>query len=316
MRRVAKSAASLSAVAALSLSGLVATEVPASAASCNITFKSYSTVSKGSRGSKAKAAECLLRRAGYAARVNGSFSSTDARKAKAFQRSRGIRQTGKVDRRTWTALLSRGSKPYLKIGKSGASVKRIQRALTASGRSVPVTGYYGPMTSSAVKSVERAYGWKADGKAGSGVWRALQSGGAASKVAKKKATRKKSKPKSRTSSSAQGKRVVAFAKAQLGDSYRFGATGPNAWDCSGLTGGAWKSVGVKLPRTSQSQFRAGKRVSKSNLRRGDLVFFYSGISHVAIYAGNGNVIQASRPGRPVNKMPMKYMPYAGARRPA
>ena len=78
---------------------------------------------------------------------------------------------------------------------------------------------------------------------------------------------------------------------------------------------AWKSVGVRLPRTSQAQCRVGKKVKKSHLRKGDLVFFYSGRSHVALYAGKGKVIHASRPGRPVAYIKMKYMPYAGARRP-
>jgi peptidoglycan DL-endopeptidase CwlO len=124
------------------------------------------------------------------------------------------------------------------------------------------------------------------------------------KVTKKK--KKKSK----------GTKALAFAKRQLGDRYRYGGTGPNAWDCSGLTRGAWKHAGKKLPRTSQGQSHAGKKVSKANLRKGDLVFFYSSRSHVGIYAGKGKVIHASRPGKPVAYIKMKYMPYAGARRPA
>ena len=122
--------------------------------------------------------------------------------------------------------------------------------------------------------------------------------------------------KKSSSSSSKGAKAVAFAKKQLGDPYRYGATGPNAWDCSGLTGGAWKAAGVKIPRTSGAQWRSGKKVSKSNLKPGDLVFFYSGISHVALYVGNGKVIHASRPGRPVAYIKMSYMPYQGARRPA
>lgn len=126
------------------------------------------------------------------------------------------------------------------------------------------------------------------------------------KATKKKAKKKKSK----------GAKALAFAKRQLGDRYRYGGTGPNAWDCSGLTRGAWKHAGKKIPRTSQAQARSGKKVSRSKLRKGDLVFFYSGKSHVGIYAGNGKVIHASRPGKPVSYIKIKYMPYAGARRPA
>ena len=84
---------------------------------------------------------------------------------------------------------------------------------------------------------------------------------------------------------------------------------------SGLTRGAWKAAGKKIPRTSQAQSRYGKKVKKSKLKKGDLVFFYSGKSHVGIYAGKGKVIHASRPGKPVAYIKMKYMPYAGARRP-
>ena len=83
-----------------------------------------------------------------------------------------------------------------------------------------------------------------------------------------------------------------------------------------MTRGAWKHAGKKIPRTSQGQSHAGKKVAKSKLRKGDLVFFYSGKSHVGIYAGKGKVIHASRPGKPVAYIKMKYMPYAGARRPA
>jgi len=116
--------------------------------------------------------------------------------------------------------------------------------------------------------------------------------------------------------SSKGAKALAFAKRQLGDRYRYGGTGPSAWDCSGLTRGAWKHAGKKIPRTSQGQSRYGKKITKSQLKKGDLVFFYSGKSHVGIYAGKGKVIHASRPGKPVASIKMTYMPYAGARRPA
>jgi cell wall-associated NlpC family hydrolase len=127
---------------------------------------------------------------------------------------------------------------------------------------------------------------------------------------KSSTTKKKKKKKSR------GSKALAYAKRQLGDRYRYGGTGPSSWDCSGLTRGAWKHAGKKIPRTSQGQARFGKKVAKRNLKKGDLVFFYRGKSHVGIYAGHGKVIHASRPGKPVAYIKMSYMPYAGARRPA
>ena len=116
------------------------------------------------------------------------------------------------------------------------------------------------------------------------------------------------------SSSSRGLAALAFARAQLGKPYVWGGTGPGGYDCSGLTGAAWRSAGVSLPRTSQQQFGSGRAVSINELAPGDLVFYYSGISHVAIYAGGGQIVHASRPGKPVSYDPLRSMPIAGARR--
>nr|WP_238345684.1 NlpC/P60 family protein [Actinopolymorpha cephalotaxi] len=117
------------------------------------------------------------------------------------------------------------------------------------------------------------------------------------------------------SGSGRGATALAFAKAQLGEPYVFGADGPNSWDCSGLTMGAWRAAGVSLPHSSRSQYAISTKISKSQLQIGDLVLFYSDRHHVGIYAGNGMVIHAPRPGKTVEYIKMKYMPYAGAVRP-
>jgi peptidoglycan DL-endopeptidase CwlO len=130
-----------------------------------------------------------------------------------------------------------------------------------------------------------------------------------------KAKERKSYETPAASSGSRGARALAFARRQLGKPYRYASAGPNAYDCSGLTMAAWKSVGVSLPRSSRSQYSAGSYVAKSNLQLGDLVFFYSPISHVSLYAGNGTVIHAPRPGKSVEYIKMSYMPYAGAKRP-
>ena len=113
----------------------------------------------------------------------------------------------------------------------------------------------------------------------------------------------------------KGAKALAYAKAQLGEPYARSGAGPSSWDCSGLTMMAWGSVGVSLPHSSRQQFSRGRSVAKSDLQLGDLVFFYSDISHVGLYAGNGQVIHAPRPGKSVEYIKMSYMPYAGARRP-
>ena len=115
--------------------------------------------------------------------------------------------------------------------------------------------------------------------------------------------------------SGRAKIAVDFALAQLGDPYVYGAAGPDAWDCSGLTMGAWGAAGVSLPHSSSMQYNSGTHVAISDLQPGDLVFFYSPISHVAIYIGGGEIIHATHPGDVVSRDPMSYMPYAGATRP-
>ena len=110
-------------------------------------------------------------------------------------------------------------------------------------------------------------------------------------------------------------RAVEAAFNQLGKPYVWGATGPGAFDCSGLTGYVWRASGVGLPRTSGAQHAAGRKISRPDLQPGDLVYYYSPISHVGIYIGGGQIIHAPRPGRPVMVAPVDSMPLVGATRP-
>ena len=111
--------------------------------------------------------------------------------------------------------------------------------------------------------------------------------------------------------------AVDTALAQRGDMYLYGATGPDRFDCSGLTSFAYKAAGVSIPRTSKAQSTYGTPVSKANLKPGDLVFFYSPVSHVGMYIGNGQMVHASTAGKPVAVVNLDSMPsYAGARRVA
>ena len=90
--------------------------------------------------------------------------------------------------------------------------------------------------------------------------------------------------------------AVKYALAQIGDRYVFGASGTTKWDCSGLTMRAYQAAGVSLPHYSAAQSRYGKKVSYSSARPGDLLFYGSPISHVAIYLGGGKMVHAPRPG--------------------
>ncbi|HEY5837306.1 C40 family peptidase [Streptomyces sp.] len=112
--------------------------------------------------------------------------------------------------------------------------------------------------------------------------------------------------------SGRAAQAVQFALAQRGKPYVSGATGPGAYDCSGLTQAAYRSAGISIGRTTWDQYDDGVRVPQSQLRPGDLVFFYSGISHVAIYLGNGQIVHAPHTGAVVEIAPMSWMPFAGA----
>jgi peptidoglycan DL-endopeptidase CwlO len=116
---------------------------------------------------------------------------------------------------------------------------------------------------------------------------------------------------------ASGRAAVAvrFAMAQVGKAYSYGAAGPNAYDCSGLTMRAWGMAGVGLPHSSSAQQGSGVRVSESELRPGDLVFYYSPVSHVGMYIGNGLIVNALNPGAGVRVSGLHSMPYVGAVRP-
>ena len=104
------------------------------------------------------------------------------------------------------------------------------------------------------------------------------------------------------------------ALAKIGSPYRWGASGPSAFDCSGLVNWAFKQEGVSLPRTSRAMASAGTPVAKSDLRPGDLVLFYRPVSHVGIYVGNGQIVHASTSGSPVKISGMDRMPFNSARR--
>jgi cell wall-associated NlpC family hydrolase len=105
--------------------------------------------------------------------------------------------------------------------------------------------------------------------------------------------------------------VIEFARQQVGEPYVWGAAGPDAWDCSGLTMRAWEQAGISLPHYSVAQYDAGTPISAGQLQRGDLVFWSSsgspsGIHHVALYIGDGMIVHAPRTGRPVAVESMYY----------
>ena len=118
--------------------------------------------------------------------------------------------------------------------------------------------------------------------------------------------------------STQAGKAVAFAYAQLGKPYQWGATGPGSFDCSGLAQAAWAAAGVSIPRTTYSQWAALPHIASSAIQPGDLLY-YDGEGHVAMYVGGGYIIDAPQTGMDIQKIPMNNSWYAsnfdGAVRP-
>ena len=105
-----------------------------------------------------------------------------------------------------------------------------------------------------------------------------------------------------------GERIVSIAQSKIGSPYVYGAAGPNAFDCSGFTSWVYAQAGKSIPRTSQAQASAGQQVALSDIQPGDIVAYYGGASHVAIYAGNGQIIDALNSGIPVGYRDLHMMP--------
>jgi len=110
-----------------------------------------------------------------------------------------------------------------------------------------------------------------------------------------------------------GQRAADAALSRVGDPYVYGATGPNAFDCSGLVKWSYAQAGRDLPRTSYEQLDSGAPVALNSLQPGDVVSYYGG-SHSGLYVGNGNIVHASTYGEPVKVASLYSMPIAGARR--
>ncbi|MET9515344.1 NlpC/P60 family protein [Streptomyces sp. NPDC002994] len=112
-----------------------------------------------------------------------------------------------------------------------------------------------------------------------------------------------------------GKAAVAYATAQIGKPYVWGAEGPGSFDCSGLTSQAWLAGGRGIPRTSQEQWKQLPRVAMKDIRPGDLIVYFDDASHIGMYVGDGAMVHAPRPGRDVTIAGAGSMPILGVVRP-
>ncbi|MGZ0149156.1 C40 family peptidase [Kribbella sp. WER1] len=198
-----------------------------------------------------------------------------------------------------TAAQQRGhtsipSRPLLRKGDSGPTVKYVQKALH-----LGPDGYFGNSTVAVLKKFQTSWGLKATGYTDKNTW------GRLTWAAKHKVLYGNHGASSASAAVGTFRTKVLKEAAKLkGTPYRYGGTSTSGFDCSGYTGYVYKYAGHKLPRTSRQQYAATKHISRSAAKPGDLVFFHNGgggVYHVGIYAGGNMLWQASKPGRPVAK---------------
>ncbi|WP_026927665.1 NlpC/P60 family protein [Granulicoccus phenolivorans] len=173
------------------------------------------------------------------------------------------------------------SRTVIKQGSRGDVVKSAQCLLNRHGANLAVDGVFGPRTEAAVIAFQQARpGLAVDGVVGQYTWAALKQSPSGSSTPA---------PKPPAGEQAKRDQILAYARSKIGSRYVWGASGPSTFDCSGLVQAAYRSAGINLQRTSDQQAAGGKRISKSQARPGDLVYWPG---HIAIYAGNGQIIDA------------------------
>ena len=183
----------------------------------------------------------------------------------------------------------------LRRGDSGASVEQLQSALNDRGADLPVTGFFGSMTEDAVQDVQSSAGIAVDGVVGADTRAALEGGSGSVDSGSEATISTTSAPAggasvSTASTSTSGNAIVDAARTALGTPYAWGESSLSGMDCSGLVAYAYGQAGIDVPRTSSQQAAAGQSISQSELQPGDLVVWPG---HVAIYSGDGKIIDAS-----------------------
>ncbi len=211
---------------------------------------------------------------------------------KRFQRQHSLEQDGYAGAQTLALIYSDEAQKYTLLeGTSGTDVDNFQRQLKSLGYLSKTTGYYGTETIEAVKAFQKENGLHADGKAGQKTFDMINSDDAKQSPNMAKEARRK----------ANIDTMIETAKKQLGDKYILGNEGPNTFDCSGLVYYCLKEAGSNRRRLNAAGYSNvsdwEKITSYSNLKKGDLIFFYNDgktkVGHVGIYIGNGEMVDAS-----------------------
>jgi peptidoglycan DL-endopeptidase LytE len=288
------------------------------------SISSSSLLRVGSTGPNVQSLQQQLKNKGYfKGTTTQYFGSITKNAVMAFQRANGLSVDGIAGPATLSKLKNGGSSAstggsssssstILRQGMKGSAVSSLQQKLKNKGYfSAGVTGYFGSITTSAVKSFQRANGLLVDGEAGPDTLNKLNSSSSSS-----------SKPSTSTgssTSSSSASKVISYGKRFMGTPYVWGGSTPSGFDCSGFLNYVYRNaVGVNLPRTVAAIYQTGTRVSSP--QPGDIVFFETykpGASHAGIYLGNGQFLNASSSqGVTISSMSNSYWSkrYLGAKR--
>ncbi|MEW4282834.1 peptidoglycan-binding protein [Priestia koreensis] len=265
--------------------------------SSSTKVSSTGLLKQGSRGAAVQQVQQLLKSKGYfKANTTTYFGPITRDAVMNFQRANHLSVDGVVGSATLKALNGGGasastvssstsSSATLKLGMSGSSVTSLQSKLKSKGYlKVSPTGYYGSLTKNAVMALQRAHGLSVDGVAGPATMRALGSTSSVSSTSSVKGITSQDK----------ATQIISIGKQYMGVPYVWGGSSPSGFDCSGFINYVFAKAGVSVPRTAATIYSAGQSVSSPSV--GDLVFFETykpGPSHVGIYLGNGQFLNAS-----------------------
>lgn len=277
----------------------------------NTTVKNADSLCLGMSGTKVEEIQKRLKDIGLFTEpeITGYYGPKTEKAVKLFQEAQGMKVDGIVGKNTRAALFTSFKSTTMLAGVKGDNVKKLQERMKKLGYyKGPVTSLYGQLTESAVKYFQKLNGLKQDGVCGKATYNAIFA-----KNAKSEKDAKRSRPDAPdetkkpayTDTPAQsaegqekGQAIVEFAKQQLGKKYVYATSGPNTFDCTGLTCYVYKHFGVSLPRSAKDQGAANfgiKITSRSKLMPGDLVYFKKSsgvVHHAGIYVGGGNFIHA------------------------
>ena len=272
----------------------------------------YTTLKTGDSGTGVRTLQDRLEKLGYFDGVpGGNYGSITASAVKRFQNQMGLNVTGTANNATQAALFS-DKAPYsgiltssLSTGAKGELVTRLQtRLLYKSYYTGNVGGTYDTATSNAVKAFQKKAGLSQTGSADASTLKALFAPNAPAGSVSSGSSSVSLDPPDLNSGNEDIETVIRWAVAQLGKPYVYGSSGPNSFDCSGLTYFCFKKVGITLPRSAYDvgySNSLGERIPYEELRRGDVVCFNtiadSDLSdHVGIYLGNGLFIHSPHTG--------------------